>query len=550
MAQRQRFPTAGHVMWKNDLEVLPHVSDDVSASLCTSVSSRQLTKSYNFAVEAYALPSSVATNTCDLSEGTVYARATCFRSQRKAGKPYKVYLAIKSSSGVVTHASCECPAGASGACSHILATVRLIALLKKKRFKEAPPELSCTDLSQQWRRPRRQGIQPASLQDVDWRSPRQDGAPMPISTRVFDICSKQDDPQEQLDRMHKLGEGLKKRGNHSFGSMLLAAKGPFVETRLGLPPIGSPLSYQQALLPGGFETWVSSDILPGSGKVTFVPDFLPFDDGALATDLPKTLSPDEQHILQDLQVTSAEARELEMNSRQQSRSNLSQQARLNRLTASCFGRVIKRLNWTEKGLYNLIESKDLSRVRAIQYGLRNENVAADRYCSVMKSHGHNVSLQYCGLFVNPTCPWLRASPDRLIYDPEEASYGVLEVKCPYSLKDSTPEVAKAQCASLRFSENNSPSLKKDHEYYAQVMGQMAITKCNWADFVVYSANWIAIERIHFDEEEWKGRREAELLSLCDIVAGASVKSVRTCLCYGDDSESVGTSFVRPRPLLR
>lgn len=98
--------------------------------------------------------------------------------------------------------------------------------------------------------------------------------------------------------MHKLGEGLKKRGNHSFGSMLLAAKGPFVETRLGLAPIGSPLSYQQALLPGGFETWLSSDILPGSGKVTFVPDFLPFDDGALATDLPKTLSPDEQHILQ------------------------------------------------------------------------------------------------------------------------------------------------------------------------------------------------------------------------------------------------------------
>ncbi|KAH7984501.1 hypothetical protein HPB52_022139 [Rhipicephalus sanguineus] len=204
MAQRERFPTAGHVMWKNDLEVLPHVSDDVSASLCTSVSSRQLTKSYNFAVEAYALPSSVAANTCDLS--------------------------------------------------HILATVLLIALLKKKGFKEAPPELSCTDLPQQWRRPRRQGIQPTSLQDVDWRSPRQDGASMPISTRMFDICSKQDDPQEQLDRMHKLGEGLKKRGNHSFGSMLLAAKGPFVETRLGLAPIGSPLSYQQALLPGGFET--------------------------------------------------------------------------------------------------------------------------------------------------------------------------------------------------------------------------------------------------------------------------------------------------------
>ncbi|KAL1480392.1 hypothetical protein MTO96_051069 [Rhipicephalus appendiculatus] len=165
---------------------------------------------------------------------------------------------------------------------------------------------------------------------------------MPFSAHVFYMCSKQDDQQEQLHRMHKLGEGLKKRANHSFGSMLLAAKGPFVETRLGLAPIGSALSYQQALLPGGFETWVSSDILPGSGRVTFVPDFLPFDDGDLATDLPKAFSPDEQRILQDLQVTSGEARDLEMNSRQQSRSNLWRQARLNRLTASCFGRVIKR----------------------------------------------------------------------------------------------------------------------------------------------------------------------------------------------------------------
>ncbi|KAL1429585.1 hypothetical protein MTO96_016095 [Rhipicephalus appendiculatus] len=326
-------------------------------------------------------------------EGAVYARATCFRSQEKAGKPYNVCLAIKSSSGTVKDATCECPAGANGGCSHIFATVRLIALLKKKGFREAPRELSCSDLPQQWRHPRRQGIKPTSLQDVDWRSPRQDGALMPISAHVFDMCSKQDDHQEQLHRMHKLGEGLKKRGNHSFGSMLLAAKGPFVETRLGLAPIGSPLSYQQALLPGGFETWVSSDILPGSGRVTFVPDFLPFDDGDLATDLPKASSPDEQRILQDLQVTSGEARNLEMNSRQQSRSNLWRQARLNRLTASCLGRVIKWSSWTEKGLCDLLESKYLSRVRAIQYGLKNENVAAHSSADFVVYSGNRIAIE-------------------------------------------------------------------------------------------------------------------------------------------------------------
>lgn len=81
-----------------------------------------------------------------------------------------------------------------------------------------------------------------------------------------------------------------------------------------------------------------------------------------------------------------------------------------------------------------MQHKDLSRVRAIQYELRNENVAADRYCCVMKSHGHNVSLWHIGLFVNLVCPWLGASPDRLVYDPEESSYGGLEVKFPYGLQ--------------------------------------------------------------------------------------------------------------------
>ncbi|KAL3213635.1 hypothetical protein MRX96_007657 [Rhipicephalus microplus] len=160
----------------------------------------------------------------------------------------------------------------------ILVTVRMIVLLKKKGFKEAPPELSCTEI------PRRQDMKATSLYDADLRSHRQDGASLPISASVSSMCSKQHDAQVQLDSTHKLGEGLNKRRNHSSGFMLLAAKGPFVKTRLGLAPVGSPLSYQQALLPGGFVTWLSFDILPRIGKVAIFPEFLPFDVGALVAD--------------------------------------------------------------------------------------------------------------------------------------------------------------------------------------------------------------------------------------------------------------------------
>lgn len=116
--------------------------------------------------------------------GIIYARANCFRN-RKSGQPHKVLLAFQVDSGKVADAACECPAGASGTCTHVPAALRLTILLQKKGFKEAPPELSCTDLPQQWGRPRRQGLRPIGLQDVDWRSPRKDGVPVPVPVWLF-----------------------------------------------------------------------------------------------------------------------------------------------------------------------------------------------------------------------------------------------------------------------------------------------------------------------------------------------------------------------------
>lgn len=210
---------------------------------------------------------------------------------------------------------------------------------------------------------------------------------------------------------------------------------------------------------------------------------------------------------QEIQLSPEEARDLERNTRQQRHSQRWKKARLNRLTASRFGCVITRKEWTEKGLKNLIEPKDLTRVRAVQYGIRNESMAKDRYVAVMKNYGHNVSIQPNGLFVDPSCPWLGATPDGLVYDPEELSYGILEVKCPHSLKDSEPDYAKKQKFSLVFGENDKPQLDRDHDHYAQVVGQMALTGCLWGDYVACSEKWIGVDRIRFDQNEWLEMRK-------------------------------------------
>ncbi|KAH7932602.1 hypothetical protein HPB51_029206 [Rhipicephalus microplus] len=97
--------------------------------------------------------------------------------------------------------------------------------------------------------------------------------------------------------------------------------------------------------------------------------------------------------------------------------------------------------------------------------------------------------------------------DGLVYDPQKLSCGVWEVKCFHSLRDSAPEEAKKRKFFMVFGENDEPQLDRDYEYYAQVLGHMAVTGCLRGDFVVYSENWIGFERIWFDRNESEDMRK-------------------------------------------
>jgi hypothetical protein len=108
-----------------------------------------------------------------------------------------------------------------------------------------------------------------------------------------------------------------------------------------------------------------------------------------------------------------------------------------------------------------------------------------------------------GLVVNPACPWLGASPDRKVLD-LKIGFGLLEVKCPYSVKDITPQAAcKTQQDFFCKEENGKFCLKKTHNYYAQIQGQMALGGAEWCDFLVYTHKGMLIERVLFDPDYWK-----------------------------------------------
>ncbi|XP_049274819.1 uncharacterized protein LOC119385854 [Rhipicephalus sanguineus] len=216
-----------------------------------------------------------------------------------------------------------------------------------------------------------------------------------------------------------------------------------------------------------------------------------------ASKMPRSQPMFFQTLIQSIQ----DARLLEKSSRQQSKSTEWKKARTYRLTASNFGTVVAREKWTPKGLQNVTSDKDLSRVRAVQYGISNERQAVRRYEAALRTVLHDVQTFHCGLVVSPTSPWLGASPDRIVWDPQENSHGIIEVKCPYSMKDMDEPTTEGSC--LYKGTDNVFRLDRRHEYYYQLLGQMAICGLSWADFVVYSPQFLVVERIKYDDAAWQ-----------------------------------------------
>ena len=82
-----------------------------------------------------------------------------------------------------------------------------------------------------------------------------------------------------------------------------------------------------------------------------------------------------------------------------------------------------------------------------------------------------------GFVVSKSCPVLDSSPDARIIDKGcSICFGLGEVKCPYTKFHVTPLEA---CSDPNFFmekvNDNECRLKRDHEYYTQVQGQMGVT---------------------------------------------------------------------------
>jgi hypothetical protein len=151
------------------------------------------------------------------------------------------------------------------------------------------------------------------------------------------------------------------------------------------------------------------------------------------------------------------------------------EARKFRVTASRF----KEFTGSGKGLSEKFwkEGGDLSFLAAIKWRTDHEPIARQEY-----EEATDTVVEQCGLFISRSNSIFGASPDGLI----DMRQGVLEIKCPYSLRDedlSALDPAKRP-PFFELSKDGVFQLKKGHQYFFQIQLSMFVTGCKYADFVV------------------------------------------------------------------
>ena len=218
----------------------------------------------------------------------------------------------------------------------------------------------------------------------------------------------------------------------------------------------------------------------------------------------------EEHVC----ISPSEAANVEFMTRNQSQCDLWHNERKLRITSSILKTVCHRKPVTnvKPFIINKLAPKPINSP-AIKHGQQNEDVAIRSYIEYQKSMGYCISVHKCGLCINPAIPWLAASPDAIVkfdqievflseQDGEVQNEGCLEVKCPYlCLRKSAADASLDSPSFCLRTSGGKLHLKETHQYFYQVQAQLYVTRLPWCDFVVWSPNdKIHVERIYYNKD--------------------------------------------------
>uniref|UniRef100_A0A7M5VBF9 YqaJ viral recombinase domain-containing protein n=2 Tax=Clytia hemisphaerica TaxID=252671 RepID=A0A7M5VBF9_9CNID len=137
---------------------------------------------------------------------------------------------------------------------------------------------------------------------------------------------------------------------------------------------------------------------------------------------------------------------------------------------------------------------------AIKHGNNLEERARRRYRHIMKSKHRKFEVKEAGLFLFEKHPFVGGSPDGLV-SCVCCGEGVLEIKCPFNVRDSVPSHENVAYL-VKNDTTGLVNLKRNHNYFFQIQGQLGVTGRKYCDFFVYTRHGEYMERIKFEPTLW------------------------------------------------
>lgn len=350
-------------------------------------------------------------------------------------------------------------------------------------MKAIPQDLACTSLPQTWHAPRGPKIAGSTVENIEVRGYSKtelgEGPLKAIQTTLYNPLRSEVKWGEHYDTLQK----------HAPEILVLDAikENPRdVPSKFGQVPAGSVLSYQQRL-----DDNVVLNIYDG---VCF--PSLPVTN-AMVNSYQVALNQESSLTLDGLKLLAPDIHKFEKQTRLQSRSSLWFRLRKNRITASNVGEIFKRRK-NETVLVQRLKSTRRVTTAAMRQGIALEPTAAFAYA---EKSNKTVNLYPCGIIISETAPWIAASPDRKVYNPHRfPQFGLLEIKCP--------QVTSVQeCKYLVKNADGTLKLKRNHNYYYQVLTQLAVTGLEWCDLFVWCSADSHQETIYLNKDVWQSVKD-------------------------------------------
>ncbi|XP_033726735.1 uncharacterized protein LOC117316303 [Pecten maximus] len=447
----------------------------------SSTGSREVSKGYKYFSEKYIYDIRVH----QIDQGCLI-RARSYRSQRKNEAPHDVEVVIRNGPSFDSSSSkCSCAIGSGGCCGHIAGVLHSVAHMKTTGVSAVPCDVAKTSLPQTWHIPRGEKIggsvsSDVTLQGYDPKCPQRQTRglrstlynPIPSGVEKLDV-------QKLCENLYKVDKTCLFLTNVSLSSQQKE-----IDTKYGKFPKGSPLATQQRL---------RSDFVLNILNAGDFPK-LPMQN-LMVNELNVVLEYSKNIQFNSLIISETQSLEIEESTRLQSQNPKWHRIRRDRITASVAGDIVKRQKEYDPLIKRLQSTRKVVTAN-MRYGIASEPVAANAY--VERLNGE-VNIYPSGLVVSPWSPWLAASPDRKVYCPTlNPKYGLLEIKCPVN--------PLSECQYLTKDENGY-KLKERHNYFYQVMMQMAVTGMEWCHFFVWTPEESHLELILFNTNTWKEMKE-------------------------------------------